>query len=250
MPIRPGTDGALILALCHELLRLDLYDREFVVDYSNAAHLINADEASNEFGLAICDPDDPEHNPHRRHSQLWWDERTGRPVRNHTDGAEPLLFGDRILEDGTPVKTAFELLRLRLAGCTPDWAAAITGISADTIRRLAREMGTVAREQSFELPIAWTDSWGRRHDSVIGRPVAFHAMRGLAAHSNGFQSIRALSVLMTLLGTIDRPGGFRHKAPFPRAAPPVYAKNPNSPDASPAEHAAAGRGAGIPGRSR
>ncbi len=53
---------------------------------------------------------------------------------------------------------------------------------AETILRLAGEMGTVAREQSFSLPIAWTDSWGRKHDSVLGRPVAFHAMRGLAAH--------------------------------------------------------------------
>src|SRR6185436_19427258 len=62
--------------------------------------------------------------------------------------------------------------------------------------------------------------------SVTGRPVAFHAMRGLAAHSNGFQTIRSLAVLMSLLGTIDRPGGFLHKAPYPRAIPPS-AKGPN-----------------------
>ena len=54
-------------------------------------------------------------------------------------------------------------------------------------------------------------------------------MRGLAAHSNGFQSIRALSVLMSLLGTIDRPGGFRHKAPFPRSTPPVWARSSADP---------------------
>ena len=77
-----------------------------------------------------------------------------------------------------------------------------------------------ARDQKIELPIAWTDCWGKEHESVTGNPVAFHAMRGLAAHSNGFHTIRALAILMTLLGTIDRPGGFRHKAPFPRAIPP------------------------------
>jgi anaerobic selenocysteine-containing dehydrogenase len=54
-------------------------------------------------------------------------------------------------------------------------------------------------------------------------------MRGLAAHSNGFHTIRALSILMSILGTIDRPGGFRHKAPFPRPIPPC-AKTPTSPD--------------------
>ena len=87
-----------------------------------------------------------------------------------------------------------------------------------------------ARDQKIELPIAWTDSWGKEHKTVTGNPVAFHAMRGLAAHSNGFHTIRALAILMSILGTIDRPGGFRHKAPFPRAIPPS-AKPPNSPAA-------------------
>jgi anaerobic selenocysteine-containing dehydrogenase len=54
-------------------------------------------------------------------------------------------------------------------------------------------------------------------------------MRGLAAHSNGFHAIRALGILMTLLGTVDRPGGFRHKAPFPRPIPPCP-KPPRGPE--------------------
>ena len=87
-------------------------------------------------------------------------------------------------------------------------------------------MGITARDEKIELPIPWTDTWGNEHETVTGNPVAFHAMRGLAAHSNGFQAIRALSILMSILGTIDRPGGFRHKAPFPRPIPPC-AKPPN-----------------------
>jgi hypothetical protein len=58
-------------------------------------------------------------------------------------------------------------------------------------------MGVTARDQKIELPIAWTDVWGKEHDTVTGNPVAFHAMRGLAAHSNGFQTIRALGILMS-----------------------------------------------------
>ena len=69
----------------------------------------------------------------------------------------------------------------------------------------------------------------RRRQEVTGSPVSFHSMRGLAAHYNGFQTIRALGVLMTLLGTIDRPGGFRHKAPFPRPIPPCP-KPPKGPE--------------------
>ena len=121
-------------------------------------------------------------------------------------------------------------MKERVAQYTPEWAEGITGISADTIRRLAHEMGITARDEKIELPIPWTDTWGNEHESITGNPVSFHAMRGLAAHSNGFHTIRALGILMSLLGTIDRPGGFRHKAPFPRPIPPC-AKPPNSPDA-------------------
>jgi sulfite dehydrogenase (quinone) subunit SoeA len=167
-------------------------------------------------------------NPLRHHNFFWWDRLGGKPVADHAPGADPALFGSYQMPDGTPVKPAFQLLEERVSECTPEWAAAITGIPAATIRQLAHEMGVTARDQTIELPIAWTDWWGQEHKSVKGNPVAFHAMRGLAAHSNGFQSIRALSILMSLLGTIDRPGGFRHKAPYPRAVPP-NARPPKGP---------------------
>jgi anaerobic selenocysteine-containing dehydrogenase len=153
--------------------------------------------------------------------KLWWDRTTNRAGGHaQAEGADPFLLGEFKLPDGTPVKPAFQLLQERVKDYTPEWASQITGIPAETIRRLAHEMGVTARDQKIELPIAWTDSWGKEHDTVTGNPVAFHAMRGLAAHSNGFQTIRALAILMSLLGTIDRPGGFRHKAPFPRPIPP------------------------------
>ena len=51
---------------------------------------------------------------------------------------------------------------------------------------------------------------------MTGRPVSFHAMRGISAHSNGFQTARALHVLQILLGTVEVPGGFRFKPPYPK----------------------------------
>ena len=246
IPIRPGTDGALLMALCGELLRLDLCDREFLEQYTNAGFLVNVDAASDEEGLIVCAKAEDQKNPFRRHDQLWWDRRSRRAVENHSAGAEPALEGEYRLDDGTPVKPSFQLLRERLQECTPDWAAAITGIAPEKIRALARELGTTARNASFELPIPWTDSWGRKHATVRGNPVAFHAMRGIAAHSNGFQSVRALSILMSLLGTIDRPGGFRHKAPFPRGTPPVYARIPNGPEAVQPNTPLAGAPLGFP----
>ena len=151
-------------------------------------------------------------------------------MADHAEGADPALLGHFELPDGTPAVPAFQLLEERVKAYTPEWAEGITGIPAATIRRLAHEMGITARDQKIELPIAWTDCWGKHHDSVTGNPVAFHAMRGLAAHCNGFQTIRSLAILMCLLGTIDRPGGFRHKAPYPRAVPP-NARPPKGPEA-------------------
>ena len=228
IPIRPGTDGALFMALIRELIALGLYDREFVARYTNGGQLVNLDEASDEFGMFMRNEEGDVVNPLRPHNFLWWDRHAQRAVADHADGADPALFGAYRLDDGTPVKPAFQLLEERVRECTPEWAATITGIPAATIRALAHELGVTARDQGIELPIRWTDWWGQEHKSVKGRPVAFHAMRGLAAHSNGFQTIRALAILMSLLGTIDRPGGFRHKAPYPRAVPP-NARPPKGP---------------------
>ncbi|WP_295450868.1 sulfite dehydrogenase subunit SoeA [uncultured Thiodictyon sp.] len=219
VPIKPGTDGALLLAIIRELISLGLYDRDFLVQYSNAAELVVDNPARADHGLFVrvdadADPDciDPE-------NKLWWDRKNGA-VLTHTPGADPLLMGRYTLADGTRVTPGFQLLKERVEDCTPEWAADITGIPAVTIRRLAHEMGVTARDEKIELPIAWTDCWDNEHATVTGNPVAFHAMRGLAAHSNGFQTTRALAILMSILGTIDRPGGFRHKAPYPRPIPP------------------------------
>ncbi len=230
IPIKPGTDGALILAIIRELITLGLFDREFVARYTNAGQLVNQDPGSDQFGLMMRNPEGELHNPLRPHNFFWWDRHSNAAVADHDEGTDPRLFGEYTMPDGTPVKPAFQLLADRVKDCTPEWAAGITGIPAATIRRLAHEMGMTARDQKIELPIAWTDWWGKKHNKVTGNPVAFHAMRGLAAHSNGFQTIRALAILMSLLGTIDRPGGFRHKAPYPRAVPPA-ARPPKGPDA-------------------
>jgi len=230
VPIKPGTDGALLLALIHELIKLGLYDREFLARYTNAGQLVNQDAASDDFGMFLRKADGDVVNPLRPANFHWWDRLTDSPVADHAEGADPALLGHFKMPDGTAAVPAFQLLQERVKPYTPEWAEGITGIPAETIRRLAHEMGITARDQKIELPIAWTDSWGQRHPSTKGNPVAFHAMRGLAAHSNGFQTIRSLAILMSLLGTIDRPGGFRHKAPYPRAVPP-NARPPKGPQA-------------------
>ena len=246
VPIRPGTDGAFLLAVTNEILAQGLYDRDFVARYTNGGQLVINAPGSPRHGLFALDEGADPVNPHYPQNQLWWDRHSNGPVPTHTPQADPSLFGDYRLADGTRVQPAFQLLAERLRPHTPEWAEGITGIPAATLRRLAHEMGVTARDEKIELPIPWTDCWGDEHQSVTGNPVAFHAMRGLAAHSNGFHTVRTLAILMSLLGTIDRPGGFRHKAPFPRAIPPS-AKTPTGPEGVQPNTPLAGLALGWPG---
>jgi anaerobic selenocysteine-containing dehydrogenase len=102
----------------------------------------------------------------------------------------------------------------------PDTVAERCGVGADTIRRLARELAETAFDQAITLDQRWTDAWGREHTQMTGRPVAMHAMRGIAAHANGFHTCKTIHLLQMILGAIDTPGSFRYQPPYPKHAPP------------------------------
>ena len=134
----------------------------------------------------------------------------------------PLIAGEYTLPDGRKTVPAFHLIAERFLAddYASDRVAEHCGVDAKTIRRLAAELAHVAFDETIELPIAWTDTHGRKHDSMIGRPVSMHAMRGIAAHANGFHTCRTIHLLQMLLGAIDTPGSFRYQPPYPKPAPP------------------------------
>ncbi len=212
--VRPGTDGMLVFALVHELLKADKIDTEYLVHYTNSPWLVIKAPGTASDGLFARDD---------KGRPLCWDKKTNAIGDALSVDVVPALAGTYKLADGREAVPAFQLIAERYLdpSYAPEKAAEITGVSAETIRRLAAEMAEVAFSETVTLDVPWTDWAGRKHDKMIGRPVAMHAMRGISAHANGFHTCRALHLLQTLLGTIDVPGGFRFKPPYPKPAPPA-----------------------------
>lgn len=211
--IRPGTDGLFAMALIHELLRTDRIDLDYLVRHTNAHWLVIHDPGAPDDGLVARDADG---------APLCWDRTAGALAPALGAGIAPAVVGEFALPDGRMAVPAFRLLAERYLDpdYAPDAVADRCGVPADTIRRIADELAHAAFEQSFVLPQPWTDVHGCRHDGFVARPVSMHAMRGIAAHANGFQTCRSLHVLQMLLGTIDAPGGHRFQPPYPKGTPP------------------------------
>jgi anaerobic selenocysteine-containing dehydrogenase len=212
LPIRPGTDGALVLALVHELLRTGRVDLEYLVRFANAGWLVIDAPGAERHGLFARDESG---------APLSWDRNTGALADARGAGIAPALSG-RFAVGGRHAVPVMELIARRYADAryAPEAAAQVTGISADRIRALAQELAATALDSGFTLDVPWIDWAGRRHEKMVGRPVAMHAMRGISAHSNGFQTCRAIHLLQLLLGAVESPGSHRAKSPYPRACPP------------------------------
>ena len=210
--IRPGTDGLFVLSLIHELLRADKVDLDYLARYTNAGWLVIQAPGTADDGLFARDD---------KGAPLVLDQKGG--VASALDaGVEMRMVGDATLPDGRRAVPVFQLIAERYLDpqYAPEAVAATCGIPAARITQLAAEIARVAFDEEIELAVPWTDWAGRRHATMRGRPVGMHAMRGISAHSNGFQTCRALHLLQLLLGTIDVPGGWRYKAPHPKPCPP------------------------------
>jgi anaerobic selenocysteine-containing dehydrogenase len=211
--IRPGTDGLFVFALIHELLKAEKIDLDYLTRYSNASWLVRQAPGQADDGLFVRDESGV---------PLAWDKARRAPAPAQSPEAAPALMGEFELPDGGWATPAFHLLVARYLDeqYSAEAVAERCGLSAETIRRIADEIAEVAFEQPVVLDQPWTDTAGRRHETMVGRPVAMHAMRGISAHSNGFHTCRALHLLQALLGTVDTPGGWRYKSPFPKPCPP------------------------------
>ncbi|WP_291729241.1 molybdopterin oxidoreductase family protein [Leisingera sp. F5] len=205
--ITPGTDGLFILSMIHVLMKAGKIDLDYLSRYTNAPVLVNASEGP-ENGLFLRDDDG---------KMLVIDRTTGKLTPFDQPGVRPDLSA--VYEkDGVTHRPVFHQMAERYLAdeYAPEAIADKCGIPAKRIRAIAGELARVAFDEAFELDREWTDFRGEKHTKMIGRPVSMHSMRGVSAHANGFQTCRALHVLQIILGTVEVPGGFRFKPPYPK----------------------------------
>ncbi|MBI2372187.1 MAG: molybdopterin-dependent oxidoreductase [Deltaproteobacteria bacterium] len=189
VPIRPGTDAALALAMQQELLAAGLYDEPFLRQYTNAPYLIGPD------GRYVRDPD--------TQHPLVWDQGAGQPRPYEAVPPEAVALEGHFQVHDQPCEPAFARLKAHLQRYTPEYAAGITSIPSPTIRRLAREFGEAAQigatvrleEHTFPL-----------------RPAVATWYRGVSAHAHAMHNGMAIAFLNALVGAVDVPGGLLNAA--------------------------------------
>jgi anaerobic selenocysteine-containing dehydrogenase len=183
--IRPGTDAALGLAMCRQILEDGAADEPFMRAYTDAALLVRTDT-----GVRLREADLVVGGSTDRF--VVWDEAAGRPVIVGTDrlgfeaGIRPALEGtwNIALAGGSTVSTTpgFALVRAELAKWTPEAAAAVTGLDAGLIVKVARAY-------------------------AAARPAAILMGGGSNHWYHGDLTGRAFALLASLTGNIGRSGG-------------------------------------------
>ena len=206
--IRPGTDGLFIHSIIYELLKANMIDWKYLERYTNSNWLVINNPGKNNHGLFLRDKNG---NP------LIFCKKNKKIINCNEKNILPSFFG-AYEYNGINLIPAFELIAQDLLNekYKPSNVSSQIDIDEEVIKRIASEIAETAFEKEIELPIEWTDTNGTKHKKMIGRPVSMHAMRGISAHSNGFDTCRLIHVLQMLIGSIDVPGGVRYKAPYPK----------------------------------
>jgi formate dehydrogenase major subunit len=202
VPIRAGSDVVLLGALINHVLSNDLWFRDYVLAYTNAATVVNdAFQDTEDLGglFSGYDPESGHYDP-----TTWsYAENGGKGTETgHEHGSSasaraagdehgsggPSLVHARVVRDETleHPRTVFQILKRHYSRYTPEMVRDACGISLADFDYLAR---------------AVTENSGRERTTCFAYAV------GWTQHTLGAQYIRTAAILQLLLGNMGRPGG-------------------------------------------
>ena len=198
LPIKPGTDGALGLAIIRWMLDNDRYDKTYLQNatkaaadadgepgYSNATYLVKILPGSraekhvraNELGIGSEDQ--------------FVVLQNGTPVAVTPEDKVNVIEGDLFVDtniQGIKLKTPLQLLKEEAFSKTMKQWGEMTGVDAADIIELAQEF------------------------SSYGKNAAVEFYRGAIKHTNGWYNAQALIALNFLVGNPDYKGGLAKPA--------------------------------------
>ena len=220
--ITPGTDGLLIISLIRELMFAGKIDVDYLRRYTNLPWLVIRNPNKKNDGLFLRD---------ENNQPLIISHSDGSIIPHNTKGVKAAMKGEVKLQDGSIATPAFTIMTETYLKdiYSPENISEKVGIAPDRIRKFAQDLAYAAFKNEVVINQPWTDWKGEKHKKMIGRPVSMHAMRGISAHSNGFQTCRALHILQLILGSVEVPGGWRFKPPYPKP-PEAHPKPAGRPD--------------------
>jgi formate dehydrogenase major subunit len=206
--LRAGTDIAFLGGLVNYVLTHDLWFREYVTAYTNAASIIREDFVDTEDLDGLFSGFDPD--KHSYDASSWeYEGATAVPAAGHRDPHQPGGPPNGRSAGASHVETAgsggpavggkphrdetlqhprcvFQVLKRHFARYTPEMVADVCGVPVEQFLRVAEEL---------------TRNSGRERTSAFCYAVAW------TQHTSGVQAIRTAAILQQLLGNIGRPGG-------------------------------------------
>ncbi|HLE99329.1 MAG TPA: NrfD/PsrC family molybdoenzyme membrane anchor subunit [Gaiellaceae bacterium] len=205
VPAKPGSEGALALALMRWIIENERYDAAFLRNANKAAAEANGEKTwtnaswlvhaagenegklvrASEIGLGEVEERlDPKGNPYEYDQFVVLVD--GRPVAVDPADEENAVVGDLVVDTtirGSRVKSGFQVLTESARSQTLRQWAEVVGVDAALIVELAREF------------------------TSHGKKAAADVHRGVSQHTNGYSNVVAWNTLNALVGNYDWAGG-------------------------------------------
>jgi len=201
IPIKTKTDSAVLFSMLHVLLHetpIDKLDVSFLRDRTASPYLVGPN------GFYLRDPETKK--------PLLWDNKSNKAVAHDTKATDPAIVGsftiDKAVEIGADEEiwthqniqadTGLEKTRQLVAERTPEWAAEISDVPAETIRRVTNEYLSHAH-------IGETEEIDGR--TIPFRPVCTVLGKSVNNGWGGYECVWAHTMMQVLVGALEVSGG-------------------------------------------
>jgi anaerobic selenocysteine-containing dehydrogenase len=171
LPISPGTDLALLLAIANTILTSGKFNKEYLKKHTNAPMLIDSEGKPVHF-----------ENIDDKHIDFLVYDEDDKQFKLSKDASNPSLTGE-FEYNGVKVTTALTALINSSKQFTPEWAEKVTSVPANKIKNVAENLINNAPQVFIERGYRST-----RYD-------------------NSMEEKRVILIINTLLGSIGTKGG-------------------------------------------